>query len=87
MERGNTKQEKQQEDKGHDSCTMHKRKKALNEKCESSLEAEGRKFGQKKKKKEKPKHDEIYENPRIYYPRKIIKDKSFKNFKTHLKLK
>ena len=41
----------------------------------------------KKKKKEKPKHDEIYENPRIYYPRKIIKDKSFKNFKTHLKLK
>lgn len=51
MERGNTKQEKQQEDKGHDSCTMHKRKKALNEKCESSLEAEGRKFGPKKKKR------------------------------------
>ena len=50
MERGNMKQEKQQ-DKGHDSCTIHKRKKALNEKCESSLEAEGRKFGQKKKKK------------------------------------
>ena len=34
----------------------------------------------KKKKNQKPKHDEIYENPRIYYPRKIIKDKSLKNF-------
>ena len=34
----------------------------------------------KKKKNQKPKHDAIYENPRIYYPRKIIKDKSLKNF-------